>query len=401
MWYKTLCFGFFGILFAYCIYLPLPENVEEPWKVRFIDGVIKMTSLVATLFEEIGLMKYDDVFLTSTSVFLTKPVSDENITVIDTNFSDIPVRLYLPKKKSEILRPAIIYLHGGAFVLGSCKIQPYDDLNRWTANKLDAVVVGIEYRLAPQYKFPAALEDCVLVVKFFLQDKILEKYGVDPARICISGDSSGATLAAAATQLLQSNSEYKDKIKAQALLYPGLQYIDSLMPSYQDYEYGPILSRKMTFKLAMLYLSEDTALKEAILRNEHMPEGSRHLFKFVNWSDFLPDKYKKNHIYTEPVLGKLKASYPALLDSRLSPLLDSDSQLQSLPLTYILTCEHDIVRDDGFIYVARLRNVGVQVTHDHIEDGIHGALTFTIAPTYLHLGLRIRDKYINWLEKNL
>ncbi|XP_055452866.1 arylacetamide deacetylase-like 2 [Psammomys obesus] len=401
MWYKTLCFGFFGILFAYCIYLPLPENVEEPWKVRLIDVVIKMASLVATLFEEMGLMKYEDTILTLLSVFLTKPVSDENITVIDTNFSDIPVRLYLPKKKSEILRPAIIYLHGGAFVLGSCKMQPYDDLNRWTANNLDAVVVGIDYRVAPQYKFPAALEDCVLVVKFFLQDKILDKYGVDPARICVSGESSGAMLATAATQLFQSNPEYKDKIKAQALVYPGLQIIDILMPSHQDYEYGPILSRKMAFKLASLYLSEDTALKEAILRNEHMPEESRHLFKFVNWSDFLPDKYKKNHVYTEPVLGKLKASYPALLDSRMSPLLASDSQLQNLPLTYILTCEHDIVRDDGLIYVARLRNVGVQVTHDHIEDGIHGALTFTIAPTYLHLGLRIRDKYINWLEKNL
>nr|XP_021484366.1 arylacetamide deacetylase-like 2 [Meriones unguiculatus] len=280
-------------------------------------------------------------------------------------------------------------------------MQSYDDLNRWTANKLDAVVVGIDYRLAPQYPFPAALEDCVLVVKFLLQDKILEKYGVDPARICISGDSSGATLAAAATQLLQNYPEYKEKIKAQALLYPGLQFIDRSMPSHQDNEHGPIMSVEMGVKFVILYLNGNSALKEAILRNEHMPEGSRHLFKFVNWSDFLPDKYKKNHIYTEPVLGKLKASYPALLDSRLSPLLASDSQLQSLPLTYILTCEHDIVRDDGFIYVARLRNVGVQVTHDHIEDGVHGAITLTTLPYNLHLGLRIRDKYINWLEKKL
>ncbi|XP_055470236.1 arylacetamide deacetylase-like 2, partial [Psammomys obesus] len=201
MGYKILCFGIFCVVFAYYIYTPIPENIEERWRVRMIDAVVKTTSLVATLFEEMGLMKYEDTFLTLSSVHLSKPVSDENVTVIDTNFSDIPVRLYLPKKKSEILRPAIIYLHGGAFVLGSCKMQPYDDLNRWTANKLDAVVVGIDYRLAPQYPFPAALEDSVLVVKFILQDKILDKYGVDPACICISGDSSGATLAAAATQL--------------------------------------------------------------------------------------------------------------------------------------------------------------------------------------------------------
>nr|XP_021516363.1 arylacetamide deacetylase-like 2 [Meriones unguiculatus] len=261
--------------------------------------------------------------------------------------------------------------------------------------------ISLLYRLAPQYPFPAALEDCVLVVKFLLQDKILEKYGIDPARICISGDSAGATLAAAATQLLQNHPEYKDKIKAQALIYPGLQFIDIAMPSHQDNEQGPIMSMEMGVKFLTLYLNGNSSLKKAMLRNEHMPEGSRHLFKFVNWSDFLPDKYKKNHIYTEPVLGKLKASYPALLDSRLSPLLASDSQLQSLPLTYILTCEHDIVRDDGFIYVARLRNVGVQVTHDHIEDGVHGAITLTTLPYNLQLALRIRDKYINWLEKNL
>ncbi|GAB1287560.1 AADACL2 family member 3 [Apodemus speciosus] len=57
------------------------------------------------------------------------------------------------------------------------------------------------YRLAPQHLFPAALEDCIFVIKFFLQDKVLAKYGVDPTRICISGDSSGGTLAATVTQL--------------------------------------------------------------------------------------------------------------------------------------------------------------------------------------------------------
>ncbi|XP_037063186.1 arylacetamide deacetylase-like 2 [Peromyscus leucopus] len=200
---------------------------------------------------------------------------------------------------------------------------------------------------------------------------------------------------------LQNDPEFKDRIKAQALIYPGLQSLDTFLPSHREYEYGPILSREMTIKLACLYVSEDKALLQAALRNEHMPEGSRHLFKFVNWSDLLPEKYKKNHVYTEPVLGKLNDSYPALMDSRASPLLVNDSQLQSLPLTYILTCEHDLIRDDSLIYITRLRNVGVRVTHDHIEEGIHGALSFTRAPVFLHLGLRIRDKYISWLEENL
>ncbi|XP_055452868.1 arylacetamide deacetylase-like 2 [Psammomys obesus] len=401
MKYKTLCFGISCILFAHWLYSPVPENVEEPWKVRFADALIKMTTLVATLFEKIGIMKFEDTYVAITLAYLTKPVSDENVTVIDTNFSDIPVRLYLPKRKSEIRRPAIIFMHGGAFVMGSCKSSTHDDLNRWTSNKLDAVVVGIDYRLAPQHPFPAALEDCVSVVKFFLQEKVLAKYRVDPGRICISGDSSGGALAATVTQLLQNDPKFKDRIKAQALIYPGLQSIDTSLPSHREYAHGPIMFREATLKLLCLYVTEDKALLQAALKNEHMPEESRHLFKFVNWSDFLPEKYKKNHVYTEPVLGKLKASYPALLDSRLSPLLASDFQLQSLPLTYILTCEHDPLRDDGLIYISRLRNVGVQVTHDHIEEGVHGALSFTTAPVFLHLGLKVRDKYITWLEENL
>ncbi|CAH6779103.1 arylacetamide deacetylase-like 2 [Phodopus roborovskii] len=401
MRYKTLFFGLSCIIFAYYIYIPIPENIEEHWKVRIIDALMKVSSLMGTLFENMGIMKFEDFFFILMELQNTKPVSDENITVIDTDFSGIPVRLYLPKKKSDRQRPAVIYIHGGAFCFGSRKMLPFDFLNRLTANKLDAVVIAPDYRLAPQYPFPAALEDCVFVVKFLLQDKVIEKYGVDPSRICISGDSSGGTLAAAVTQLLQDDLEYINKIKAQALLYPGLQGIDTMMPSYQEYEHGPFLSRKVAIKVTCLYLAKDEELSKAILRNEYMPEGSRHLFKFVNWSDFLPAKYKKIHVYKEPVLGKLNASYPTLMDSRVSPLLATDSQLQRLPLTYILTCEHDILRDDGLIYVTRLRNAGVPVTHDHIEDGIHGAMAFATAPMYLNLGLRLIDKYISWLEQNL
>ncbi|CAO2613046.1 Arylacetamide deacetylase-like 2 [Lemmus lemmus] len=398
---KTLLFGLSCIFLSYYTYIPMPENVEEPWKVRLIDTLTKIATLMATFFEYTGLMQFEDLFYILMASQNIQPVSDENITVIDTYFSKIPVRLYLPKRKSERKRPAVIYIHGGAFVTGSFKMSAYDDMNRWTANKLDAVVVGIDYRLAPQYQFPTALEDCLFVTKFFLQDKILAKYGVDPARICITGDSSGGTLVATVIQLLQNDPEFKDRIKAQALIYPGLQVLDTFLPSHREYEHGPVVSREMIIKLASLYLTEDKTLLQALLRNEHMPLESRDLFKFVNWSDFLPEKYKKNHVYREPILGKLNATYPALVDSRVSPLLANDSQLQSLPLTYVVTCEHDLIRDDSLIYITRLRSAGVQVTHDHIEEGIHGALSFTGPPVFLHLGLRIRDKYISWLEENL
>lgn len=69
--------------------------------------------------ENMGLMKFEEFFAILMEAQNTKPVSDENITVIDTKFSNIPVRLYLPKRKSERQRPAVIFIHGGAFVLGS------------------------------------------------------------------------------------------------------------------------------------------------------------------------------------------------------------------------------------------------------------------------------------------
>ncbi|XP_010985013.1 arylacetamide deacetylase-like 2 [Camelus dromedarius] len=401
MGYKTLCFGLTCILFAYFIYVPIPENVDEPWKVRIVDAVVKTTSLTAMLFENIGLMGYEKLFSTLVKLDYTQPISDENVTVMDTTFTDIPVRLYLPKRKSERQRPAVIFIHGGAFVLGSCRQSPLDLLNRLTANKLDAVVVGVDYRLAPQYQFPTPYEDVISVVKFFLEDKTLAEYGVDPTRICISGDSSGGTLAAGVVQQIQNDPEFKNKFKAQALIYPGLQLVDISMPSHQEYEHGPVLSRNMAIELGCLYLTNDKALTQAMRKNQHMPHGSGHLFKLVNWSTFLPEKYRKQHVYTEPVLGRLNTSFSILLDNRLSPLATNDSQLQNLPLTYVVTCQHDILRDDGLIYVSRLRNAGVKVSHDHMEDGVHGALSFMTLPVYLRLGIRIKDKYINWLEENL
>ncbi|XP_027408230.1 arylacetamide deacetylase-like 2 [Bos indicus x Bos taurus] len=401
MGYKALCFGLTCILCAFYIFTPIPENIEEPWKVRIMDAAIKTTSLVATILEKIGLKRLEDFLAILVKLDYTQPISDENVTVMDTTFSDIPVRLYLPKRKRESQRPAVIFIHGGGFVLGSYKHTPLDLLNRWTANKVDAVVVGVDPRLAPEYPFPVPYEDVVSVVKYFLHDKILAKYGVDPNRICISGDSSGGALAAGVAQLIQNDPEFKNKLKAQALIYPGLQLVDVSMPSHRENEHGPFLSRKLAIKLACLYFTRDKALPQAMMKNQHMPYGSMHLFKLVNWSTFLPEKYKKNHVYTEPIIGKLNPSYSILLDSRLSPLAANDSQLRNLPLTYILTCKHDILRDDGLMYVLRLQNVGVKVSHDHMEDGIHGALSFMAAPVYLKLGIRIKDKYINWLEENL
>lgn len=200
---------------------------------------------------------------------------------------------------------------------------------------------------------------------------------------------------------VQIDPEVKHKLKLQALLYPGLQVIDTALPSHRDNEHGVVLTRDIAIKLVSLFFTKDEALPQAMRKNQHMPLESRHLFRFVNWSTLLPEKYRKHHVYTEPVLGRSSYSLPALMDHRALPLLADDAQLQHLPRTYVLTCQYDVLRDDGIMYVSRLQNVGVQVFHDHIEDGIHGALSYMTSPLYLQLGLRIKDMYISWLDKNL
>ncbi|XP_029796686.1 arylacetamide deacetylase-like 2 [Suricata suricatta] len=401
MGFRALCLGLCCVLLASHIYINVPGNVEEYWKVMALEMGVKTFKFMGTCLENIGIMTLEEFISVILTLDYTQPLSDEYVTVTDTAFVDTSVRLYLPKRKSEIPRPAVIYIHGGGFSFGSFKQKAFDSMNRQTANKLNAVVVGVDYRLSPQHHFPTHFEDSFTAVKFFLQDKILSEYGVDPTRICISGDSSGGTLAAAVALQVQNDIEMKRKIKLQALIYPSLQIIDSYLPAHRENEHAIILSRDMGIRLMSSYLTNDKTFAQAMRRNQHMPLESRHLFKFVNWSILLPEKYRKDHVYTEPVLGRYNYSLPALMDVRASPLLANDSLLQNLPSTYIITCQHDLTRDDGFMYAARLQNVGVQVTHDHIENGFHGALSFMASPVYLHLGLKISDMYISWLDKNL
>lgn len=134
-----------------------------------------------------------------------------------------------------------------------------------------------------------------------------------------------------------------------------------------------------------MYLTKDEAFPQAMRRIQHMPLESRHCSSLLTGYS-LTQKYREGHIYTKPILEDLVFSSPVCI-SDYHPLLANDSQLQNLPSTYILTYEYDVLRDDGLMYVSRLQNVGVQVARDHIEDAIHGALSF-ITSLYLNLGLK-------------
>ncbi|XP_020844614.1 arylacetamide deacetylase-like isoform X2 [Phascolarctos cinereus] len=392
---KSLCLLISCALLSYFVYTPLPDNIEQPWKLMITWAVIRCGASLSGILEILGFPPYAVGYF-----FQVPPTSDANVTVTDTLFNKVPVRVFEPKQKSSTMRRAVFYIHGGGWTAGDARWITYDDLARQMVNKLDAVVISTNYRLSPQYHFPTQFEDVYDALRWFLRKKVLEEYGVDPARICVAGDSAGGNLAAGTTQKLLDDPEVKIKVKIQSLIYPALQTLDMDLPSYRENAYIPILLKYDMVLFWSLYFTSDKVLREAMLANQHTPVESNHLFKFVNWSTLLPERFQKGHLYTSPMHGPadLAKKFPGFLDVRASSLLADDSKLQGLPLTHILTCQYDVLRDDGLMYVSRLRAAGVQVVHEHVEDGFHGILSFSMS---FKAGQRELNKYLKWLEENL
>ncbi|XP_074536133.1 arylacetamide deacetylase [Halichoeres trimaculatus] len=395
---------------AYYIYEPIPEDIDERWKLMLTDCFFRSLSHLADLSEFLGLMDYMGVMYLITLIENVTPESDKHVEVTVETFDGVEVLLYQPKQQGgdAELRRAVIYLHGGGWCLGSSRMGPYDLLVRRMVTELDAVVVSVEYRLAPPHHFPVPYEDVYRVVKHFLQEGVLAQYSVDPGRIAVSGDSAGGNLAAAVSQQLQKEPGQQIKLKAQALIYPVLQALDLNTPSYQQNRDMPILPRTLMVRFWSQYFTSNQAFFRAMMTNTHNSPESSSLLKFVNWSIFLPEKYHGKYNYSAPVVVQgaredvgMDGLSRSLSDPRASPLLVPDTDLHSLPKAYIITCEYDVLRDDGLMYATRLQAAGVEVTLEHYEAGFHGGIMFTVWPTDFLIAHRMTDNYIKWLEENL
>nr|XP_030136362.3 arylacetamide deacetylase [Taeniopygia guttata] len=400
---RLLCLGLLAALLGYYIYSPLPEDVAQPWTVMLTSAALRALAHLSEAAELLGLMNYMEGLRLITAVELVAPTSDENVTVTDTEFSGVPVRLFLPRRAPGGLRRAVVYFHGGGWCLGDAGMHGYDLVSRRISNEINAVVVSVNYRLAPPHHFPAQFEDVYSVTKFFLQSEVLSQYGVDPERVCVAGDSAGGNLAAAVAQQLVEDPEVKTKLRAQLLIYPALQVLDLDLPSYRDNAEKPLLPRSLMVRFWSEYFTSDPALREAMASNRHVPAEAAQLLPLVNWSRWLPAEMRRAHAYARAAPGsaELARRYPGLLDPRASPLLASEARLRRLPRAFILTCEHDVLRDDGAMYAVRLREAGVPVTHLHAKDAFHGAMTFLAWPLELALGHRLLSACVGWLRENL
>jgi acetyl esterase/lipase len=221
------------------------------------------------------------------------------------------------------------------------------------------------------------------------------------------GDSAGGNLAAVVARRLRGRADLPP-LKLQVLLYPVMQYVDLLTPSYQLYyeEYAgtSLLDPESIARWLMMYLGIEPLPDRvaSVLRNNHTTLLARRApqFDFLR-HDSLPDAFLNHSAYAQPptLYGDSKVYEvlaPFLLDPDFSPLMASD--LSSLPSALVVTCQFDILRDEGYWYAERLRNSGVPVEWKHYESGFHALMNFH---TEIDLGRQLIEDVARFLHENI
>jgi acetyl esterase len=221
----------------------------------------------------------------------------------------MPVRLYTPPGRGPF--PVLVYFHGGGWVIGN--IAAYDPTCRALTNAAGCVVVSVEYRLAPEHKFPAAPEDCYAALQWVATNAAA--INGEPARLAIGGDSAGGNLTAVVAQMARDRGG--PPLVYQVLVYPVTDY-NYNTASYRENADGYLLTRD-----AMGWF----------------------------WNHYLRSQADGSN----PLASPLRAP-----------------NLRGLPPALVLTAEFDPLRDEGEAYAARLQETGVPVTLKRYDGMIHG-----------------------------
>jgi acetyl esterase len=248
---------------------------------------------------------------------------------------EITVRAYQPEENGPI--PTFVYLHGGCFISGN--LETHDSICRFIAHQAGCTVLAVDYRLAPEHKFPAAVYDAYTVTEWI--DAHGTEIGVDPSRLAVGGDSAGGNLAAAVTLLSQRKG--RPHFRCQVLIYPMLDATCSL-PSHQKYAsgYGP---------------------------------GSGDMRR--GYEAYLPGSTDPKHPLASPLWA---------------------GTMGGLPPAFIQTAEYDSLRDEGEQYAEQLREQGVAVEHVRYEGAIHGIIQMA---GVWELGKRALEDAADFLMENL
>ena len=246
---------------------------------------------------------------------------------------EVPIRLYFPTEESmkeEYAKkhpaPVMLFFHGGGWVTES--VENYDRVCARMAQSTGHIVVSVEYRLAPEYRFPTALLDCYAAARALYTG--LLPLSVSADQITVTGDSAGGNLAAAVALMARDRGEFT--IKRQILIYPALNNCyteESPYPSVQE-------------------------------------NGSGYLLTAVKMEDYL-------NLYQSSPADRQNPYF--------APLLEQD--LRNMPRTLVLTAEFDPLRDEGEAYARRLEEAGNDVELHRIPEALHGF--FALGIKFLHV----------------
>ena len=226
----------------------------------------------------------------------------------------VPARLYRPNDDPGL--GLLVYFHGGGWVIGN--LDSHDNLCRALANRAGVAVLSVDYRLAPEHRWPAAVDDSVAATVWAAAHA--DELGVDASRIAVGGDSAGGNLAAIVA-LGRSV-----PLRFQLLIYPATDAAgaDDAHPSYVQNVDGPILS-----------------------------------LAAMRW-----------------FYGHYLGDVPSPTDPRVSPLLAPAGSLAGLAPAFVVTASHDPLRDEGEAYAHRLMDAGVPTTLTRYPGLFHGFVTF-------------------------
>ena len=236
--------------------------------------------------------------------------------------SDIPARIYWPPVAQHDDLPVVVFYHGGGWAIGD--LDTHDHVARAHAIAAEAIVVSVDYRLAPEHPFPQGVEDAWSALRWVGEHAL--ELGGDPARIAVAGDSAGGNLSA--VMALRARDAGGPALVFQLLWYPVVVG-DMSLPSFEENADGPVLTGDVTAA-------------------------------FLHW--YVPG---------------LDFSVPESLPTDLAPA--NAASLAGLPPAYIGTAEHDPLRDDGAKYAELLTAAGVSVQLSNEPTMVHGYVSLALA----------------------
>jgi len=227
---------------------------------------------------------------------------------------DIPIRLYYPAGDGPF--PVLVYFHGGGWVIGD--LDTHHGFCHALAKTSGCLVVAVDYRLAPEHRYPAAVEDAYAATRWVAENSGLIQ--ADPDRFAVCGDSAGGHLAAVVSMMARDRKG--PRIDLQILIYP-ITDCSFDTPSYEENKEGYMLTRDM--------------------------------MKWF-WNHFINDEREADDFYASPLRA---------------------TNLGDLPRALILTAEYDPLRDEGETYGKKLQEAGVNVTLTRYPGMIHGFIRMT------------------------